>query len=65
MKAEPALGEYASAKRIAVKLEITPRTIHEMHHRGLFPSYRLGHKVVRYKVSEVMAALEIRAGGAA
>jgi hypothetical protein len=57
--------EYASARWLGEFLDLEPRTIGQMSRRGLFPSYRLTPKVVRYKVSEVVEALQVSGGGAA
>ncbi|ASL16282.1 hypothetical protein MYCOZU2_03909 [Mycobacterium intracellulare subsp. chimaera] len=50
--------EFASAKWLGNQFDIEPRTVRDLSRRGLFPAYRLSHKVIRYRVSEVRAALE-------
>ena len=64
MKREAAAPrEYASAKWIGDYLGISHRTVADLSRRGLFPRYRLTNKVVRYRVTEVLAAMERIGGG--
>lgn len=59
MSSKQAVPEFASAGWLAAYLDLNPRTISALSRRGLFKTYRLGsHKTARYKVSEVLAALQ-------
>lgn len=52
------MAEYVSARWLGEFLELPPRAIHELARGGKFRAYRLGHKTVRFKLSEVLVALD-------
>ena len=56
----PEPDNLLTADELANRLGIKPGTILDWHRRGRIPSRKLSHKVVRFDLSEVLAALEPR-----
>lgn len=53
----PASNEYVSAEYLAQYLNVHKRTIQNFARRGAFRTYRLGPKVVRHNLAEVLAVM--------
>lgn len=50
--------DLLTADELAERLKVQPRTIREWTREGKIPARRLSHKVIRYRLSDVVAALE-------
>jgi excisionase family DNA binding protein len=59
-------GEYVTKADVANRFNTTPRTINNWMTAKVIPFYRFGYRTVRFKLSEVEAALtaKFRVGGA-
>jgi excisionase family DNA binding protein len=57
--------EYVAAPAIARQLSVTSRYILQLAAEGKIPCVRLGHKCVRFHVSEVSLALGVNLKGGA
>ncbi|GFG87747.1 helix-turn-helix transcriptional regulator [Mycolicibacter algericus] len=53
----PTSNEYVSAEYLAQYLNVHKRTIQNFARRGAFKTYRLGPKLVRHNLAEVLAAM--------
>lgn len=56
----PGKGELLSEAELARALGETPRTIMTWRHKGIIPCIVLGHKTIRYRLENVLAALDKR-----
>jgi excisionase family DNA binding protein len=57
MQTDPS-EELMTAAELAARLGVKPGTIHGWHRKGKIPARRLSHKVLRFNLAEVLAALE-------
>ncbi len=54
MEVEPLL----TAREIAAAVRLEPQAVLLLARKGVLPSIRLGYKTVRFRMSEVLAALD-------
>jgi excisionase family DNA binding protein len=54
--------DLLTAAELAERLGVKPGTILGWHRLGRIPARRLSHKVLRFSLPDVVAALEARAG---
>lgn len=47
-----------TAADLAARLGVRPSTVHDWHRAGRIPGRRLSHRVLRFDLAEVVAALE-------
>jgi len=52
--------DFLTAKQLAERLGVKPRTVQEWLRAGLIPATRLTPKVIRYDLDQVVAALNQR-----
>jgi hypothetical protein len=52
--------ELLAARELATHLGVRPGTVLGWHRQGKIPSRRLSHKVLRFSLRDVLAALEAR-----
>lgn len=50
--------DILTADEVADWLQVQPETVRRWHRQGLIPGRRLAHKVLRFNLSDVVAALE-------
>lgn len=56
----PGKGALSTTEEIAGALGENPRTVETLRRKGAIPYLSLGHRTVRYKLADVLAALEKR-----
>jgi excisionase family DNA binding protein len=56
--ATPGSEELLTKAQIAVKLQITQRTVDNFMARGILPYFKLGERMVRLRLSDVQAHLD-------
>jgi excisionase family DNA binding protein len=56
--------DLLTAAELADRLRVKPETVLGWHRSGRIPSIRLSHKVLRFNLGEVVAALKRPAGEA-
>lgn len=54
--------DLSSAAEVAARLGVKPGTVLLWYREGRIPGLKLSHKVLRFRLSEVVAALEFRQG---
>ncbi len=54
----PGSEELLTKAQIAVKLQITQRTVDNFMARGILPYFKLGERMVRFRLSDVQAHLD-------
>ena len=47
-----------SASQLAARLRVTPRTVLQWHREGRIPGIRISHKVLRFRLTDVVSHLE-------
>ncbi len=52
--------DLLTAQELASHLGVKPGTILDWHRKGKIPARRLSHKVLRFNLRDVLAALEAR-----
>ena len=57
---EPARDDLLTAAELANRLQVKSSTILEWHRAGRIPSRRLSHKILRFNLADVLAALDSR-----
>ena len=50
--------DLLTAEELAERLKVKPATIRQWSRSGRIPSRRLSHKIIRYCLADVVAALE-------
>jgi len=55
--AEPPVERYLSIKELCKVVGITRQQVHKLTCKGIFKAYNKGTRMVRYKLSEVEAAM--------
>ena len=53
-------NDLLTAKQLAERLRVKPRTVKDWEHAGLIPAIRLTPKVIRYDLEQVVSALKRR-----
>ena len=53
-------GELLDTPELALTLNESPFTIRDWRHKGVIPFLKLGHRQIRYRLRDVLAALERR-----
>jgi predicted site-specific integrase-resolvase len=56
----PGHGELKTIAEIARALGETDRTIRNWQYKGIVPWIKLGHKTIRFRLDDVLAALQKR-----
>jgi len=56
--ATPGNEEFLTKSQIAVKLQVTGRTVDNFMARGILPYFKFGQRMVRFRFSDVQAHLD-------
>lgn len=54
----PAAQGFVDAKSLARYLSVSPRTVARLHAEGAIPSYRIGARIVRFRIAEVETLIQ-------
>jgi predicted DNA-binding transcriptional regulator AlpA len=54
----PGSEELLTKSQIAVKLQVTQRTVDNFMARGILPYFKLGNRMVRFRLLDVQAHLD-------